>query len=179
MGNCFFASAYTKSSNFFGVSDGWDWAESLDAEFGCENLFVRISKAQGGGDLIHLAEGTAIGFTAQAQLDFKAVDLQFSFEGDRFFGGDVETVFGDSKMQKSDWNKRFGVRADYRFSKTATFSSGVGVEFLGSGERLNRLESNLSFELKKGVALSLDSSYLSDGNGSNATAAGVHLDIRW
>ena len=123
MGNYFFASAYTKSSDFFGVSDGWDWAESLDAEFGRENLFVRISKAQGGGDLIHLAEGTAIGFTAQAQLDFKAVDLQFSFEGDRFLGGDVETVFGDSKMQKSDWNKRFGVRADYRFSETATFSS--------------------------------------------------------
>ena len=91
----------------------------------------------------------------------------------------METVFGDSEMQKSDWNKRAGVRADYRFSNTATFSSGVGVEFLGQDERLNRLESNLSVKLKKGVALSLDSSHVSDSNGNEATTAGVQMNIRW
>ena len=93
-------------------------------------------------------------------LILTAVDLHFSFEWDRFLGGDAGRQCSVilEMHEKRLVTKRVGVRTDYRFSKTATFSSGVGVEFLGQDERLNRLESNLSFKLKKGVALSLDSS---------------------
>ena len=179
-GNLFFASAYTERSSCFGISEGYDWAESLNAEFGHENFFVRVSKEECGGDLIHLLQGTALGITMQKHFHFEGANLRFSFEGDRFLGGHVETAFGDFNVQESrGWNKRADISVDSRVTKTATFSAGVGVEFLGSGKRLNRLDSGLSVNLKKSVALSLNSSYVSDSNGSNAATAGVRLNIRW
>ena len=100
---------------FFGLVYGYRGTGSLDASVGHQNLFVRYSKQWSiGNGALELAEGTALGITAQRQVVLhEHLTLHGSVTADRFMGGTAQTTFGTVGIAPSAWVERANVSLAY------------------------------------------------------------------
>ncbi len=114
--------AYGSRNEFFGLGRefGYRGAMSFDADFGHQNLFVRMTWQQSDPtDLIHKARGRALGFSGQYDV-YTDGNFSVNLSGDlsKFLGGSADTVFGDVDIKGSDgWNRRAGIAATYNLGE--------------------------------------------------------------
>ena len=105
---------------------------------GHRDLFFRVSRqiAQGSQNgIIQSAEGTAIGFTARRSFDLsKGMRVDAALNLDKFAGGEAKTVFGNVRMDESDWNRTLSVHFVHQPSSHAVFTAGAEVFSPAQGE---------------------------------------------
>ena len=131
----FIASAYTERPDFFGITDGYDDVTSFDLNVGHRYFYLRASRQEAEGDLIHSVEGTSIGATIEKHFNLKNVGLDLSIQGDCFLGGSADTVFGNIEIQDGGCNKRADINIDTHLTPKTSIELGLGEDQLGLGKR--------------------------------------------
>ena len=177
-GNGFFiASAYTESPDFFGITDGYDDVISLDLNMGHKYFYVRASRQETEGDLIHSVEGTSIGATIEKHFNLKNVGLNISIEGDCFLGGSADTVFGNIEIQDGGCNKRADINIDTPLTSRTSIELGLGEDQLDSEREVSRVSLGIYSNLSEGKSVSLSSSCSSDNFGLD-TACTIEASLK-
>ena len=131
--NLFASAGLGIRNDFFGLDERYDYDRTLgyEANVGHRDLFFRVSRqvAQGRENgLIESAEGTAIGFTARRSFDLsKGMRVDAALNLDKFAGGEAKTVFGDVRMDESNWNRTLSVHLVHQPSSHAVFTAGAEV----------------------------------------------------
>ncbi len=138
--NLFASAGLGIRNDFFGLDERCDYDRTLgyEANIGHRDLFFRVSRqiAQGRENgLIESAEGTAIGFTARRSFDLsKGMRVDAALNLDKFAGGEAKTVFGNVRMDESNWNRTLSVHLVHQPSSHAVFTAGAEAFSPAHGE---------------------------------------------
>ena len=121
--------------SFFGYSRGHGTVSGFEYAFGHENVFLHLSDVTSrGGDLVSWARAKSVGLSAEKDFHPATdVTLRFSAEFDRFLGGEAKIPFGRVKMDEGEWNRRFGVSAEYAADERTTLGLETRLFIPGNG----------------------------------------------
>lgn len=131
--NLFASAGLGLRNDFFGIDKRYSYDRTLgyEANVGHRDLFFRVSRqiAQGRQNgLIQSAEGTAIGVTARRSFDLsKGMRVDAALNLDKFAGGEAKTVFGNVRMDESDWNRTLSAQFVHQPSSHIVFTAGAEV----------------------------------------------------